>query len=466
MPAFARFRRRRPAAISPIAVLLAALVLLGCAAPPAVPEPVETPTVTPEPVQTPRRSVATPEPVQTPTAAPEPVETPTVAPAPAAPEPAPLTLWAVAPNSEERRARLRALLADAAHIAGVELVVSLKSADGLSADVRAAALADLPLPDIVWGSQDDLGILQRAGALRPADDGLAPEDFLPAVIEGSAVDDQRWGTPLGAHGFMLLLYNRKLVDSAPRTADELIVAARRQTGGGRYGIVAGWAEARWFAAWLSGTGGAALDADGAPALDSPQTVAALDLLKELRVSGPPPPSTYEQGARLFRDGRVAFAVDGDWSIERYRQYSETLELGAAPMPRVNATGLPAVGPLGGIYLMYSSGLEGERLEQAYALGRTLARPEFQERIARDIGALPALRAALTRPAVTEDPVLAAAAAQAPDAPGIPPRDELRCAWDAIEIVLPPAILGDLTSAEAAARMQELAAGCVRGGSAR
>jgi arabinogalactan oligomer / maltooligosaccharide transport system substrate-binding protein len=439
----------------------AALLLISCAAPsaPATPAP-----ATRTPVAT--RPSATPSPAPRATAtrvaaSPSPAPEPSPAPADTS---QPLTVWAVA--TDERREALRSLVADAAHVAGVEITLSLKSADGLSADVRAAELAGLPLPDVVWGNQDDLGILQRAGAIQPAAEGLRPEEFLPAVVEGGEVAGQRWGTPVAAQGFLLLLYNRALVSAPPRTSDELILQARRLTGGGSYGIVAGWAEPRWFSAWLHGLGGAALAPDAAPALDTPETIAAINLLKELRVSGQPPPSSYAQGARLFRDGRVAFAIDGDWSLGTYRQYTETLDLGIAPMPRVDSTGRPAVGPLGGTYLMYGAGLEGERLERAYALGRLLARPEFQERVARDLEALPALRAALQSPAVRGNPALTAAAANAEEAPGIPPLDELRCAWDAIEAALPSAILGDLTNEQAAARMQELALGCVRSVAAR
>jgi len=60
--------------------------------------------------------------------------------------------------------------------------------------------------------------------------------------------------------------------------------------------------------------------------------------------------------------------------------------------------------------MYSRALEGPRLDQARALGRALAAPAAQARLAGELRLLPALRSALAGPAVTSDPALAAAVA--------------------------------------------------------
>ena len=43
-----------------------------------------------------------------------------------------------------------------------------KSGDGLVTDVRADVLGGLPPPDLVWGTEDELGFLQRDGLLQPA----------------------------------------------------------------------------------------------------------------------------------------------------------------------------------------------------------------------------------------------------------------------------------------------------------
>src|SRR5262249_14239791 len=285
--------------------------------------------------------------------------------------------------------------------------------------------------------------------------------FLPAAIAGATLEGKRWGTPLAVQGAIFLLYNRALAAQPPRTTDELIVQSRARSGGDIYGLVAGWAEPRWLIAWLAGFNGSALDSNGAPTLDTPQMLAALNLLKELRVAGPPAPSTYEAGVKLFQQGRAAFAIDGDWSLEHYRAYSDTLDMGVAALPVVPATGRSAVAPLGGIYLMYGRSLEGVRREQALALGAALARMPAQARIARELGLLPALLAALRDPAVSGDPVLAAAAAQAERAPGLPPTIGMHCAWRAIGAELAPVLLGELAPPDAAHNMQASADSCMK-----
>jgi ABC-type glycerol-3-phosphate transport system substrate-binding protein len=189
-------------------------------------------------------------------------------------------------------------------------------------------------------------------------------------------------------------------------------------------------------------------------------ISALNLLKELRAGGPPPPSTYLDGARLFRRGEAAFAIDGDWALRKYRQYTDTLDLGVAPLPVVPATGQPALSPLSGWYLMYSAHLAGDQLARAHALGAALAAPESQARVARDLGYLPARRASLADPAVLADPALAAEATGAEQAPGIPPSMAVRCYWDAAEIVLPAWLLDEIDAERAAERLQERTVNCL------
>jgi arabinogalactan oligomer/maltooligosaccharide transport system substrate-binding protein len=367
-------------------------------------------------------------------------------------------MWVAA--DEAHRDALTRLLTDAAAGTGVPVRIMSGSPDAMIARLRVDQLDGRPPPDLIWGNGNDLAILRTMGLIQATRRMASPNDTLPAVITGATADGQQWGEPVAAQGFLLLLYNRKLVEQPPRTVDSLIATARAATGGNRVGLVAGWTEARWFALWLDMTGGTMLDADGMPQLDTPAVIAALDLLRTVRRYGPTPPSTYDEGARLFRRGRAALAIDGDWALESYRGLTETLELGIAPLP-LTSRGTPATAPLTGVYLMYGAALDASRLAQAEALAQTLREPAWQARIARDTGMLPASIAALSDPAVTDDPALAAAAQYARNAPGIPPDRPIRCAWDAIEAALSPFLLGKRTAAETASAMQQRADACAR-----
>lgn len=427
-------------------LLIAALVLLASCAP-STPAPSE---------QTPLPS---PQPTSTPQPSPRPTRPPSITTVPEAPAtPSTLTLWAVAEGP--RAEALTALIGATAAQLGVEVAVLPKSADALQADIRANALVGAAPPDMIWGSQEDLALLRQLGAIQPAADGLPDDGFIPATVAGASADGQRWGTPLAAQGYLLLLYNKKLVGGPAGTTDALISQSRALTGGERFGLVAGWAEARWFSAWLNAFDSSGVADTGAPLLDTPEMLSALNLLKELRASGPPPPSTYQIGADLFMQGSVAYAIDGDWSLEEYRQYTDTLDLGLAPMPLVPGTGRVAASTMNGIYLMYGATLAGAQLEQARSLGAALAQPAAQAQIAAQLELLPALVAAHADPAVQNNPQLAAAAAQSAANVSLPETRELRCAWQAIEISLPTVLLGEASQEDAARRMQENADACV------
>jgi maltose-binding protein MalE len=368
----------------------------------------------------------------------------------------PLLIWAIAPESQ--RDALTKLLEQTARSAGISVLVVVKTPNALATDIAAGALLG-PQPDIIWGGADDLFLLKQANIIQPANDQLDDRTFLPATIEGATANGQRWGTPVAARGVLLLLYNRKLIESAPRTTDDLLSQARRLDGGQQVGMVAAWIEMRWLEPWLRGYGSTSITSNGTPQLDTPAMVAALGLLKQLRSTGATPPTTYADGARLFRNGKAAFAIDGDWSLPEYRTYSDTLDLGYAPLPTISATGRAALAPIEGVYIMYSSSLNGSRLAQGHRLGIALTQPIAQTQIAHDLGYLPALRAALRTQAVMDDPALAAAAAHALAAPGIPPQAGLRCAWAAGEQVLPQLLLGELNAEQAATRLQNWAKAC-------
>lgn len=372
--------------------------------------------------------------------------------------PRPLALWV----AEEGPAfeGVRALARDFSAETGIPLEVVARPADGLRLSLATAALAGDPLPDLFWGDQELLAGLLADSQVQPPEVTL-PQDTLPALRTAATANRRLWGVPLSTRHSLLLFYNRALAPEAPATSDALIVRSRAAATGEVAGLVMAWDEARWFLPWLSAFGGDPLDLDGQRiSLETPEMVAALDLLRELYVAAPDRDASYQRGQRLFAQGYAAFAIDGDWMAPRYRQMSNTLDLGIAPLPVIPATGRPAPGLLGGTYLLFQRDLSGDDLARARAFATWLLEPATQARMPAVLGRLPARAGALEAAHVAADPLLAATATGAALAPGLPPTPAARCLLSAIEAWLPRLLDGAINQAEAAARMQVEAEQCL------
>ncbi|MCG8350806.1 MAG: extracellular solute-binding protein [Chloroflexales bacterium] len=344
---------------------------------------------------------------------------------------------------------------------GLLLTIVPKSGDGLRVGMLVADLAQEPPPDLLWGNQEDLAGLLADGQLQSLNPVGGTSRFIPATIVNATQDNQLWGQPIAAGDFLLLLYNQSLIQRPPATTDELIVQARAARGDETYGLTMPWAEARWLLAWLNGYGGAPTTPDGRqPTLNTPQMVSALNLLLELHIAAPPDQLSYTGSQMYFGAGESALTIDGDWALADYQGLTETHTLGIAPLPRVPATGRWAAPALGGAYLMFPQTLTGAKHEQASVFAQFLAEPAQQIRIARQFKRLPVLQSVLSESVVQGNPALAAIAAQANLALGLPPTQGFRCAIRAINNNL-PSLLDDTLDQEAAAEaMQQQAEQCV------
>lgn len=415
----------------------------------------DSPALTPVAVEatlTPRVPVSTPVGSLLPTSLPFP-----------SPEPTPrlpaLTIWTTEQAGDLEQ--ISVLAAEFAARAGIEITVIPKSVTGLRVDLITANLVEGAAPDLIWGNQEDLAGLLIDGQLQPVEFIVPMDELLPATLTSATRAGKLWGLPLTAQDFLVLLYNRALVAEPPRTTDELIVQSRAIRGGAYHGIVTAWIEARWLLAWLNGAGGAPTTLDGEwPTLNTPQMIDALNLIRELRGAAPPEQHTYADSRTLFRTGQVGLTIDGDWAVASYTGPDALPDVGIAPMPYVPATGRRATSVFGSSYLMFQRNLEGDELAYAQDFARFLIEPETQIRLARDLGRLPALRSVLTDPAVVDNPLLAAAAAQAEDASGLPPTRGFRCALRAINLQLRAVFDDTITQEQIAQAMQQSAEACM------
>lgn len=369
-----------------------------------------------------------------------------------------VTLWEMMDPPE------RALLAE--HVAafeganpGVKVVTTHLGVEDVRNQFLTAALGGGG-PDIVYGPSDQIGPLSVAGTLRPAEEVFGA-DFLQPFhqLTHEELNGHYWAVPEQFGNHLLLVYNKALVQTAPADMDELIRVAKANTvdenGDGtpeRYGLAFETKEPFWLVPWLGGFGGWVLDDAAHPTLDSPAMVRALAYVRDLKTVHRilPRDCDYELADTLFREGRVAFLVNGPWSWSAYREAG--IDIGLAPLPRIpeaNAWPAPMVSFRG---YSVSKSCPESRLPAVRALVQHLTSADVQRDLAAKIGALPSL-VALQGPEMDADPVLGPSMEQVRHGRTMPVVPEMRAVWDAMRPSFQNVMNGETTPEEAAARMQ-------------
>jgi multiple sugar transport system substrate-binding protein len=178
-------------------------------------------------------------------------------------------------------------------------------------------------------------------------------DLTPYLEEGSNLDPALWpeslvnllqydgkfyAVPIN-FATLMMYYNKDLFEQAgldpenpPATWDEWIEALRTLTGEGVYGIALG--ERQTIPNWpilLWGTGGD-LVIDGESALNSPETLEALNIWGPLvRDEGVSPFGlTGAEADQLFQTGRAAMGITGPWMVNGFLEAGVNFDV--APIP--------------------------------------------------------------------------------------------------------------------------------------
>ncbi len=274
------------------------------------------------------------------------------------------------------------------------------------------------------------------------------------------------GDRFGNH--LALIYNRNLIASPPATTDDLVTLAVANTldedGDGRtdrYGLVWNYTEPFFVIPFLTGYGGWVFDEDRTtpdgrplPALDTPQVVAAMQFVSDLRSKHRVLPSSadYNAADELFKAGKAAMIINGDWSWNGYLE-TEGIDAAVAPLPVVSATGKPMgpmVAPKG---YSLSVAAQGDQADLAAELIRFLTNEETQQQFLTQQKILPSRLVLRESPLVAGDPTLLASLAQVENGRQMPTATEMRAVWDGMRPAYQQLMAGNLSAPQAALQMQ-------------
>jgi maltose-binding protein MalE len=318
-------------------------------------------------------------------------------------------------------------------------------------------------PDIIYGPSDQVGPFEVMNIIMPLEDCFSKEELdklNPKALTYVSGHLYQVADKLGNH--LALVYNKKLVPKPPETDKELIEIGQNNTkdidGDGKpdiYGLVWNYIEPFFYIPFLSGFGGWIMDEENQPTLYTESNIKGLNFIKELRdvYKIIPRESDYNIADMLFKEGRAAMIINGDWSWSSYQ--AAGIDIGVYPLPKIQSTGLycaPMVSPKG---FSININISKEKLPKVIDVIRYLLDAPQQYITAKKLNIMPTYMDVLSYPDLTDNEILKNSGKQIELGKTMPVVSELRAIWDAMRPNYQAVLNGEKNPREAAKDMQLL-----------
>src|SRR4051812_15084683 len=372
-----------------------------------------------------------------------------------------------------------------------------KETEELRSGFQTAALAGGG-PELIFGPSDVPGTFQAMGVVKDMSPWFPEElrgDFVPGALTylPATADPTKRALVQVADRFgnhLALVYNRRFIKQPPKTTDELIELALKNTvdenGDGRpdrYGLVWNFSEPFFGIPFLTGFGGwvfedsmtaakksgqnyfsnsenskqqSSFESDSrpVPALDTPQTVAACEFMQSLPLKHGVTPQhcDYELADLLFKTGRAAMIINGDWSWGDYLK-TPGIDAAIAVLPVVSSTGLPMRTMFSPKGYSLNANTSPEMAEHAMSFVRYMVSDQVQRRVGKELRMLPARQSIQKDPMFASDPTLQASLTQLKNGRLMPTGTELRAVWDGMKPNYQGLLSGAMSPSAAASAMQ-------------
>ena len=327
---------------------------------------------------------------------------------------------------------LTAYLTEAAP--GIEAVFEKKTS--LTDSLKLVGNDPSSAPDMFIFAHDKIGVFAEMGILADVNTLLnegALDNWLPMTLEAASYKGTLYQLPLYFET-LLFMYNKRYMqdDQVPATTKELLEYMEQNTGRGRYGFVEQHSTAYYSAAWIHGFGGSIISEDGTP---FPEPEAVKDALRyHLKfVALMPGETEYSTVNTLFLEGKADSTIGGPWMVPSARDAG--IELGIAPMPTVDETGM-ALAPYSGVQgvqvLKYAAENKAEAVK---AVLEALCSPQIGIDLALASGCAPANAACYDDVQVADDELVQAMRTTAEIAVPMPNIPEMDVMWTVVSNLL-------------------------------
>ena len=341
----------------------------------------------------------------------------------------------------------------------IKINLTYRETEELRSSYQAAAMGGSG-PELIYGPSDQVGPFSAMGIITPLNE-LFSDSYFDKFVENAIVktNNKIWmiGDVVGNH--LMLIYNKKLLTKPPKNTDELIEIGKQLTIDknedgkiDQYGLVWNFTEPFFYVPWLGGFGEWLLNEDNSPNLNTEANIKGFQFIKSLRdIHGIiPKECDYEIANAMFKTGRAAMIINGDWS---WGDYINVVDFGIARLPRVSETGKwpsPLISTKG---YSISINTEGKKLIETKKLMEYLTSTKTQLYFTENLNTQPSSKIALADKRVTDNIILNKSSEIIAVGRPMPIIPEMRAIWDALREQY-QAVLGGTISPEIAARKSQ------------
>ncbi len=343
----------------------------------------------------------------------------------------------------------------------IKVQVTYRETEELRSAFQSSSMAGSG-PELIYGPSDQVGPFAEMGLIRPLDSVLG-EDYLAQFDQLAKVKYKKNVYMLGGSvgNFLMIIYNKKLLKSVPDNLNDFIKTAKNLTLDtnedgkiDQYGLVFNFTEPYFFIPWVDGYGEHFMKNGSDPNLNSPSMEKAFKLMQNFRDREKiiPKECDYEMANSLFKEGKAAMIINGDWSWGDYKNAG--IEFGIAKFPLIDETGkrpAPLVGTTG--YSLNSKIKSAQKLEASILLIKYLNSKMGQTRFTEKLLIYPSRLDIRKEKIITENIILKDAAEIMATGNPMPVVPEVRAVWDSLRSQYQSVLAGTTSPDEAATQAQ-------------
>jgi maltose-binding protein MalE len=332
----------------------------------------------------------------------------------------------------------------------------LRSEEELVDQFKAASLAGAG-PEILIARIEASSGLAASSVLKPLTDEKYYSDILSGLLEISRYEDKRFIIPFRAYDFLMLFYNKDLVQKVPTTFSELLVYCEEVNNPKEetFGFLLNAKEADWIIPFIGGYQDWIYDYEsGAISLDSEAMLQTLKFLEKIYKEDKllPYDYEYEDINNAFLTGKAHMIINGSWAVSEYTDAG--LNFGVAKIPTVWEGYKNPTPMIDGFGFMVNMNCYGESLDAAKKLISYFMSADIQEKWNNGTQTISVLKSIEQLSTVKNDQIFIGQLDQAGICRGKPPEDILRFIRDAIMVNTENVLNGNITAEEAIIKMQE------------